>query len=182
MRLSIVILFLSILLTIHASPVTSQTPSNTQEPSTRANSQRGLQAVKISEVGTDKMAALYQRSYALVIGIDNYQDPAWPRLSNAINDAKAVAKALEARGFEVTLKIDPTSSSLKQAVDSFIFNEGHHENARLFIWFAGHGHTINGEGYLVPADAPSPDKQNWKFRVSTFEKPCRTMEFQGECI
>ena len=46
---------------------------------------------------------LYQKSYALVIGIDAYKG-GWPRLSNAVRDAKAVAGVLRLRGFDVTLK------------------------------------------------------------------------------
>ena len=30
--------------------------------------------------------------------------------------------------------------------------------ARLFVWYAGHGHTERGQGYLVPADAPRPQE------------------------
>ena len=33
------------------------------------------------------------------------------------------------------------------------------------LWFAGHGHTINGEGFLVPADAPAATEPT--FLVST---------------
>ncbi len=99
---------------------------------------------------------LYQRSYALVIGIDNYGN-GWPPLSNAINDARAVASALEQRGFVVELTLDPDSSQLRSTIEQFVFTKGQDADARLMIWFAGHGHTINGEGYLVPAGSPGPD-------------------------
>ena len=32
--------------------------------------------------------------------------------------------------------------------------KGADPEARLFVWYAGHGHTQGGEGFLVPADAP----------------------------
>ena len=35
--------------------------------------------------------------------------------------------------------------------------KGDDPDNRLFVWFAGHGHTINGEGFLIPADAPRPE-------------------------
>ena len=49
-------------------------------------------------IGADKMAGapaaesirLYNNSHALVIGIDEYTN-GWPRLSNAVSDARAVA-------------------------------------------------------------------------------------------
>lgn len=124
--------------------------------------QRGFIVVPVLEDNVTKNITLYQRSYALIIGIDQYS-AGWPPLSGAVNDAKAVASELEARGFEVSLELNSKSNRLKQLIEAFIYDKGQHKDARLFIWFAGHGHTINGEGYLVPADAPSPDK-GAKFR------------------
>ncbi len=98
---------------------------------------------------------LYGASHALVIGIDNYTG-AWPRLSNAVQDARAVAKALEERGFEVVLLIDVTGDELRTGLRHFFAIKGADPEARLFVWYAGHGYTDSGEGYLVPADAPSP--------------------------
>lgn len=102
---------------------------------------------------------LYKASHALVIGIDAYEN--WPRLHNAIADAKAVAAELAAHGFEVTLKTDLKLRQLNWAIDDFIAEHGGEEDTRLVIWFAGHGHTLKKvygsievhEGYLVPADA-----------------------------
>jgi len=48
--------------------------------------------------GTEQVT-LYGASYALVIGNDAYTN-GWPRLANAGNDARAVARELELRGFE----------------------------------------------------------------------------------
>ena len=98
---------------------------------------------------------LYGASRALVIGIDNYTN-GWPRLSNAVKDAEEVARVLEARGFEVTLLKDLTGAELRDQLRRFFAIQGRDQDARLFLWFAGHGHTENDEGYLVPADAPAP--------------------------
>ena len=96
---------------------------------------------------------LYEKSYALVIGIDNYTG-GWPRLNEAVQDAEAVAEGLKAKGFEVALAPNLGSSQLREKLRSFFAIKGSDPNARLLLWFAGHGHTINGEGFLVPADAP----------------------------
>ncbi len=98
---------------------------------------------------------LYGASYALVIGIDNYTG-GWPRLSNAIKDARLVAEALRARGFEVKLLTNVTGDDLRKELRRFFAVKGADPEARLFVWFAGHGYTQFGEGYLVPADAPPP--------------------------
>ncbi len=105
---------------------------------------------------------LYGASYALVIGIDNYTS-GWPRLSNAVKDARLVAQALEARGFEVTLLTDVTGQQLREQLRRFFAFKGADPDARLFVWFSGHGHTKLGEGYLVPADAPSPDRPEFVY-------------------
>jgi uncharacterized caspase-like protein len=111
---------------------------------------------------------LYSASKALVIGIDNYS-AGWPKLSGAINDAKAVAEALKLQGFSVTLITDPTAAGLRQAFEDFFITNGADPDARLFVWFAGHGHTIKGgggedEGYIVPRDAPAPGALDTEFR------------------
>ena len=98
---------------------------------------------------------LYGASHALVIGIDNYTN-GWPRLSNAVKDASLVAGELRRQGFEVELLTDVTGAQLREALRRFFAFKGKDPEARLFVWFAGHGHTENGEGYLVPADAPLP--------------------------
>ena len=59
---------------------------------------------------------LYSKSYALVIGIDDYTD-GWPRLSNAVKDARAVADALTKRGFDVTLGLNLNSRDMKEAFE-----------------------------------------------------------------
>jgi len=96
---------------------------------------------------------LYTSSYALVIGIDAYKH--WPRLTNAVKDAERVANVLEKMNFEVDLQKNLKAADLESVFRSFFIRKGSQKNARLFVWFAGHGHTINGEGFLVPADAPS---------------------------
>jgi len=61
---------------------------------------------------------LYGQSHALVIGIDAYTN-GWPRLSNAVKDAKLVAAALKRKGFDVTLKLNLKSSRLKSVFEEF---------------------------------------------------------------
>jgi len=112
-----------------------------------------LRAEESANAPIAKEVNLYRYSYALVIGIDNYTQ-GWPRLSNAIRDARLLAEELQRKGFEVTLKTDLNSSELEGALKEFFIIKGEAPEARLFVWFAGHGHTIDGEGFLIPADAP----------------------------
>ena len=130
---------------------------------------RGLKVpLKASEARDAKVTEeveLYGSSHALVIGIDNYTN-GWPRLSNAIADARAVADELRRKGFSVTLRTDLKSSELEQVFKAFFIDKGADPDSRLFVWYAGHGHTENGEGFLIPADAPRPDAgRQFKFKA-----------------
>lgn len=98
---------------------------------------------------------LYGASYALVIGVDAYT-AGWPNLRNAIKDAELVAEELEKQGFQVTFETNSNAERLRQVLKEFFVLKGAEANARLLVWFAGHGHTDRGEGFLVPADAPPP--------------------------
>ncbi len=107
---------------------------------------------------------LYDKSYALVIGIDTYTS-GWPPLHNAVSDAREVATELENRGFEVIFKKNLKADGLQQSLKKFFAIKGSDPEARLFLWFAGHGHTIKGEGFLVPADAPQPISPEFKLKA-----------------
>jgi len=109
-----------------------------------------------AEAGAEPEAIrLYGASYALVIGIDRYT-AGWPPLRNAVHDAELVAEGLRAIGFDVTLATDLGSDELRRTLKEFLIRKGAEPDARLFVWYAGHGHSEHGEGFLVPADAPLP--------------------------
>jgi len=70
---------------------------------------KASERVNAADAGSVK---LYGNSYALVIGIDNYH-AGWPHLDKAVADARAVARELRNKGFEVTLKTDLDSIALQ---------------------------------------------------------------------
>lgn len=120
---------------------------------------RADQPILVQSEDGKRTVPLYSSSHALVIGIDGYKH--WSPLRNAVNDAKAVAEELSAQGFDVTLLTNVDQKSLAAAFEDFVSRHGGNPDARLVIWFAGHGHTIkhkygreiSNEGYIVPADA-----------------------------
>lgn len=86
---------------------------------------------------------------ALVLGMANYE--ALPDLQNTTNDATAMAKTLEAIGFDVTLSLDATGNEVSRLLDDFAFRS---EIADLaLVYFAGHGIEVQGENFLIPVDA-----------------------------
>jgi hypothetical protein len=137
----------------------SDSQKNVANPISASN--RGLvvelRASEAANAPVEKSVKLYSASYALVIGNDDYQH--WPKLSNAIKDARLVGKELEAHGFEVTYRTNLTGDELEEALEEFYIEKGADIGARLLLWFAGHGDTVDGNGYLVPIDAPSSGKK-----------------------
>jgi Caspase domain len=103
---------------------------------------------------------LYERSYALVVGVSDYTN-GWPKLPGVKEDIEAVARALESHGFLVTKVENPDSTQLDKSFKTFIDAYGPGIENRLVFYFAGHGHTVKQSygdelGYIVPADAPLP--------------------------
>jgi hypothetical protein len=114
-----------------------------------------------------KDVGLFRESHALVVGVFDYT-AGWPDLPGVARDTDAVAKALEAQGFSVEVVRNPTAERLQQAYREFIGRHGLVAENRLLFWFAGHGYTerksYGGDvGYIVPADAPLPDRDRAAF-------------------
>ena len=116
---------------------------------------------------------LYKESYALLIGIDHYT-AGWPDLSGVGKDIDDVKKALEKNGFQVTISRNPDRAKLIGAIESFMSKYGHEPENRLLFYFAGHGHTIKlatglEMGYIIPADAPSPNVNEQGFKDTAID-------------
>jgi uncharacterized caspase-like protein len=94
------------------------------------------------------IAPAQAKRLALVIGNDSYQhaDP----LGNARADARAVADALKATSFKVTLKQDVGLQAMKEALRTFK-NEVAGGDEVVF-YYAGHGVQLDGNNYMIPVD------------------------------
>ena len=108
--------------------------------------------------------------YALLIGIDKYEDPAIPDLDNPINDAARLQKILVSRYTfqedQIRLLKDPTSEELIISLDELAHKITPDDN--LLIFYAGHGWFDEKAniGYWLPSDAKQVNKAAW-FRNST---------------
>ncbi|MCA1632081.1 MAG: caspase family protein, partial [Acidobacteria bacterium] len=134
--------------------------------SARQEDGRGLTSVRI-RVEDGKELKLYEKSFALVIGVSDYTQ-GWPKLPGVKRDVEEVARALERHGFLVTKVENPDSTQLDKVFKTFIDTYGLGVENRLLFYFAGHGHTVRqsyGEemGYIVPADAPLPERDRAGF-------------------
>ncbi|WP_068785045.1 caspase family protein [Paenibacillus phocaensis] len=110
----------------------------------------------------------YTNSFALIIGINNYQfvNP----LDYACNDAQEVASTLVKEfGFSednVTLLLNEDASKANIMKHFLKYANGNTDtDDRVFIFYAGHGHTMTGKrgetGFLIPVDGNPED-------ISTF--------------
>ena len=114
----------------------------------RASDQKGL------EPAAAAVSAAAERRVALVIGNGAYVSAP---LSNPVNDAKAMARSLNALGFEVIERENVTKSQMEDAVG--LFGERLSEDAVGLVYYSGHGIQVAGKNYLIPIDAEIPSEQ-----------------------
>ncbi|NQU41627.1 MAG: caspase family protein [Lentisphaerae bacterium] len=124
---------------------------------------RGLKVVGVrTSDGQD--VSLYENSYALLVGVSDYQ-AGWPRLPSIPREIADVEAALKANGFSTTTILDPDYAQLEGGFREFIRAYGYDPGNRLLFYFAGHGWSRRGgeQGYLVPVNAPDPNKDERGF-------------------
>ncbi len=102
--------------------------------------------------------ALAEQRFALVMAVDAYKNVR--PLGNAVNDAQAIKKSLEALGFEVTLETDRDLKRMRRALEDFR-EDAAGANVAL-VYFAGHGVEIAGENRLLPTDADATSVETLK--------------------
>lgn len=100
-----------------------------------------LPALAIAQVRVDKPRT------ALVIGNADYS---FARLRNPVIDARMVASALKATGFDVLFVENAGLIRMLEAMKDFIARSRDSDVRLLF--YAGHGVQANGKNYLVPVD------------------------------
>ncbi|AWH55349.1 polysaccharide deacetylase [Stenotrophomonas sp. ESTM1D_MKCIP4_1] len=104
----------------------------------------------------------YEKSWAIVVGIDNYAK--WQKLEYASHDAQAVADTLTGQfGFPssqvIVLKNEQaTRNNILAAFHDRLADDRTGRNDRVFVFFAGHGATrqlASGRdlGYIIPVDS-----------------------------
>jgi len=132
------------------------------------SSPTGPRAIAAGEarLGVRPPAALSFGSYhALVIGNNDYK--MLPRLKTALNDATAVARALERDyGFRVRLLTNATRYDMLSALNTL--REQLTEKDNLLVYYAGHGELdeVNQRGHWLPVDAEPNSTANWISNVA----------------
>ena len=117
------------------------------------------------------------RRVALVVGNNAY--PSAPLL-NPVNDARAMAAALQVAGFTVILKTDASQPELTAAVRDFgnRLKDGGPGTAGLF-YFAGHGMQIKGRNFLIPVGANIEHEDEVSYQALDAQAVLDKMESAG---
>lgn len=116
----------------------------------------------------------YNARHCLSIGIDLYQ--AMPRLRNAVSDAKGFAAQMRTFGFNVKrlLNEKATIQGMRAAVEDY-FAKTVGEDDLFVLFFAGHGESDNGQGYLAPVDA-NPGTASHLIKMTTVAEWVRDLK------
>ena len=115
-------------------------------------------AVSSAQAQLGKPEGLYYKSWAIIIGIENYLLA--PAIPGAVNDAKSVAQAFRQLGFDEVVEIydkDASSRRLHQVLNDMLPRKVGRMD-RLVIFYLGHAGLVQDAdgkdlGYLVPLDA-----------------------------
>ncbi|OFY50206.1 MAG: hypothetical protein A2Y87_11030 [Bacteroidetes bacterium RBG_13_46_8] len=108
--------------------------------------------------------------YALIIGINEYQDPNLSNLDYPVKDAESLRNILETRYLfdeeNIIFLVNATRSEINNALDILARKITREDN--LLIFYAGHGWWDEKAdiGYWLPKDAKREYKADW-FRNST---------------
>ena len=128
-----------------------------------------LQALAMSPAAAAKRVAL-------VIGNGAYQQAG--ALTNPVNDAGDMAKALTAAGFDVVLGLDLDRRAFDGKLREFARLVDGADTAVLF--YAGHGLQVAGHNYLVPVDAGLASERDLDFETVSLDFVLRQMEVGRE--
>ena len=113
--------------------------------------------LEVEKIGTLSIAdQIKGRYYALIIGIDNYSGD-WPKLNNAVRDAKAVEDVLRTDyRFDKIITLYDNEATRTEIFDTFEWLvENVIEDDNVLIYFSGHRELKKNlkKGFWVPVDA-----------------------------
>ena len=127
------------------------------------------QAIAVLPAGAAKRVAL-------VIGNAAYVQAG--ALTNPVNDAAEMAKALTRFGFDVILGLDLDRRAFDEKLKAFARSLDDADTAVLF--YAGHGLQVAGRNYLVPVDAGLATERDLDFEAISLDFVLRQMEVGRE--
>jgi hypothetical protein len=104
-----------------------------------------------------------RHGHALLIGNFQYKDRGWATLDDIPLQLGALERGLKNHFDTVEVRHNRETEQLRQKINDFLQNYGGDSNARLFIYYAGHGYTepifqpSQNLGYITGVDTPVID-------------------------
>jgi peptidoglycan/xylan/chitin deacetylase (PgdA/CDA1 family)/uncharacterized caspase-like protein len=135
-----------------------------------------------NEIKDEIKSSYYHDSWAVVIGINDYQN--WPKLRYCVNDANSIEQILTSQyGFRQSniiklLNKDATRERIVWALGDHLADPNRiKKDDRVFVFFAGHGATRklpSGKemGYIVPVDAEAEASQAKAISMAQLQEFC----------
>ena len=126
---------------------------------------------------TQKEINFYADSWALLIGINDYQNE--PHLNYAVADAERMRRLLNEKldfpADNIFMLLDEEATLLNIKKEMKKLSEVANENDRVLIYFAGHGKTESlptegEEGYLVPVEGDKDDLYTTALAMSEMKR------------
>lgn len=100
------------------------------------------------------------KDFALLIGVDQFEDPAWSNLKNPVKDIQTIAKELRDNyGFKVETVENPNKRTIYEKLDKYA-RRSYNQEDQLLIFLSGHGYfkETGSEGFFVAKDGKGPDE------------------------
>ena len=113
-----------------------------------------------------------RHGYALLIGNWAYSDFRWPPLADIQMQLTQLKSTLGAHFDDVQVLPNPTFTQLDRELRAFLRLRGNDNDARLFIYYAGHGYTETDlsrneqRGYITGTDTPFVDGSQESFSAA----------------
>ncbi|MDQ6703879.1 MAG: tetratricopeptide repeat protein [Pseudomonadota bacterium] len=129
------------------------------EARAKAAAEARAKAEAEARIPVDIQQALQHRGHALLIGVSDYTS-GWPGLPNVKDDLNDLKGALKLYFETVDELLNPTVEQLRNQIREFLLGQWNTSDARLFIYYAGHGFpgfnrtSHHNEGYITGSDTP----------------------------
>jgi len=137
--------------------------NNNDEPLLRGGGDP-LSGLNVKNNSSNKQPIKIGNYFALIIGIDNYSSD-WPKLKNAVSDAKAIENLLKTKyqfnSFHTLYNEQATRDNVIKEFEWLVKNVKPTDN--LLIYYSGHGEFKQelNKGYWVPVDAATLSTSNF---------------------
>jgi len=149
---------------LERDPAAADLPSCAGEVSGSCIAQRpAASRVRDGSERAPELAHLWgiERKIALLIGVEEYQDPI-PRLGSPLKDIAEIGRLYrEQFGYEVRALANADKASIVREINRLILETS--ANDSVVVFYAGHGHVVEktGRGYWIPGKAGGEEPTQW---------------------